>query len=298
LELEDFTGDGYPDIVVGNGYRYQAGWVRILTYNSESKDYIEYWKSPSDPDIGPKPYGLAVGDIDNDKNLEIVVGNQAGYVYIYEQSGSSIKQEWRSKLLGSDILGIDLADVDNDGQIEIIASQGGYIGKGDYTSGYTEPHIYIIDGKTHKIEHIIGETSLLDTFLIIIALILLITFLVGLNFYMRFRKRLKEVSPKSKPKSEPKPQPAPEKYGPTQTKSPIIPRPPPSSLTPAPAPLEAQARAPAQPQTKPQSLKPAPVEQKPLINDPFPKSTSSDIEVHDPTQPTESKPEQKLPEVK
>jgi WD40 repeat protein len=296
LELEDFTGDGYPDIIVGNGYRYQAGWVRILTYNSESKDYIEYWKSPSDPDIGPKPYGLAVGDIDDDKNLEIVVGNQAGYVYIYEQSGSSIEQEWRSKLLGSDILGIDLADVDNDGQIEIIASQGGYTGKGDYTSGYTEPHIYIIDGKTHKIEHIIGETSLLDTFLIIIAIILLLTLLVGLNFYARFRKRLKELSPKSKP--EPKPQPILEKPGTTETKSPIIPHPPPFPR--APASTSGETRVPAQPQTKPQPQpsKPAPVAEKPVINDPFPKSTSSDVVVNDPTQPAESKPEQKLPEVK
>lgn len=196
LELGDFTGDGYPDIVVANGYRYQAGWVRILTYDTNSKDFIEYWKSPNNPDIGPKPYGLAVGDIDDDKNLEIVVGNLAGYIYIFEQSGSTIELEWTSRLLGSDILGVDLEDVDNDGQIEIIAGQGGYTGKGDYTSGYTEPHIYIIDGRTHEIEITIGETNYFDISLQILTLILILFFLLGLGLYAKYHKRLKQLRPK------------------------------------------------------------------------------------------------------
>jgi hypothetical protein len=292
LELEDFTGDGYPDIVVGNGYRYQAGWVRILTYDSEANDYIEYWKSPDKPDIGPKPYGLAVGDIDGDKNLEIVVGNQAGYVYIYEQRGVAIEQEWRSKLLGSDILGIDLDDVDNDGQIEIIASQGGYTGKGDYTSGYTEPHIYIIDGKTHKIEHTIGETSLMDTVLIIIVLILVITLLIVLNFYARFRKRLKELTPKPKSGSTPMKPP------PSTPPTPISP--PPLGKAQPPSPLQNKPQAQpiaipkpklssisiSTPQPKPAQAKPAPPEQQPVINDPFPKSSPNEIKVQDPTPPS------------
>jgi hypothetical protein len=198
LKLADFNDDGFPDIVVGNGYRYQAGWVRILTYDKTSSDYIEHWKSPDSPDIGPKVFGLDVGDIDDDGNLEIVVGNLAGYIYIFEKQGSTIVQEWKSKLLGSDIFGIDLYDVDDDGQIEIVASQGGYTGKGDYTSGYTEPHIYIIDGKTHEIETTVGETSLLDIILPISILILFVFFLLILNYYAKTRRRLKELGPDEK----------------------------------------------------------------------------------------------------
>jgi hypothetical protein len=33
------------------------------------------------------------------------------------------------------------------------------VGKGDYTSGYTTPHIYIIDGKTKEIEAVLGEVD-------------------------------------------------------------------------------------------------------------------------------------------
>jgi hypothetical protein len=188
IELVDFTGDGYPDIVVGNGYRYQAGWVRILTYDETAKDYVEYWKSP---DIGPKPYGLTVDDIDDNNKLDIVVSNQPGYIYIYEQSGSGMKQVWKSKVLGTDILGLDIEDVDNDGQLEIVATQGGYVGKGDYTSGYSDPHIYIIDGKTHEIEIIIGETHPLGFILQILILVLTLLFLLGLNYYLKYRRKVK-----------------------------------------------------------------------------------------------------------
>jgi len=191
VELADLTGDDVLDIVVGNGYRYQAGWVRILKYDKGIQEYTEYWKSP---DIGPKPYGLAVADIDDDNRLEIVVGNQPGYIYVYEQSGSGMKKEWQSKLLGSDVLGVDIADVDDDGQLEIVAAQGGYVGKGDYTSGYTEPHIYIIDGKTKEIEIIVGRTNPFITLFQIIILILVIFLLIGLNYYIKYRRRVKALS--------------------------------------------------------------------------------------------------------
>ncbi len=262
LELMDFTGDGYPDIVVGNGYRYQAGWVRIIAYNKDTNQYEEYWKSANDPDIGPKPYGLAVGDIDKDGRLEIVVGNQAGYIYIYEQSGSSMNLEWRSRLLGSDILGIDLDDVDDDGQIEIIAAQGGYTGKGDYTSCYTDPHIYIIDGSTHRIEKTIGETSFWQAYgLPIVALFLTIIFLIVLNLYMRFRKRFKELSEAKEPQQTI-----------TSTSTKVRSRPPntpslPNKSPPNTSKLNTQQSTNTIPTPASKNKPPAP-----QVNDPFPKS--------------------------
>jgi hypothetical protein len=198
IELADFNGDDNPDIVVGNGYRYQAGWVRVFTYDQGIKNFTEYWKSQ---DIGPKPYGLAVGDLDSDNQLDIVVGNQPGYIYIFEQTGTGIQQVWKSGLLGTDILGVDIEDVDDDGQLEIVATQGGYIGKGDYTSAYSEPHIYIIDGKTHEIEIKVGETHPLGFVLQISILILFILLLLGLNYYLKFRKRVKELKTATRAKS-------------------------------------------------------------------------------------------------
>ncbi|MCK5560861.1 MAG: VCBS repeat-containing protein, partial [Thermoplasmata archaeon] len=180
VEVVDVDGDGILDIIVGNGYRYHEGWLRIFNYNNQTKVYDETWKSR---DIGPKPYGLAVDDIDNDGVIEFVVGNEAGYVYIFDSITHKI--EWKSELLGNDVLGIALDDVDFDGTLEIIAAQGGYTGKGDFTSGYTESHIYVIDGETHEIEIIIGTTNYVTWTYQILILILIIVMLVQLNIYTK-----------------------------------------------------------------------------------------------------------------
>jgi hypothetical protein len=180
VEVVDIEDDGILDIVVGNGYRYHEGWLRVINYDPQTQDYKEVWKSR---DIGPKPYGLAVDDIDNDGVIEFVVGNEAGYVYIFDSEEKNI--EWKSELLGNDVLGIAIDDVDLDGTPEIIAAQGGYTGKGDFTSGYTDPHIYIIDGKTHDIEITIGSTNYVTWTFQILILILIIILLVQLNIYTK-----------------------------------------------------------------------------------------------------------------
>ena len=222
------------------------------------------------------------------------MGNLAGYIFIFEQTSSGIKEEWKSKMLGSDIFGIDIADVDDDGTIEIIASQGGYTGKGDYTSGYTEPHIYIINGKTHKIENTIGETSPVETILTILVLVLFITFLIGLNFFARMRKRLKDLQAETKPVSTgskvgglPAKLPHTQKTTPTPQKTlpksapKVLPVPVKStststeSTTPSdPTAIMTQSKSQSQPQSAPppQVNDPFPP---PQVNDPFPPSTQS-----------------------
>ena len=177
--------------MAGNGYRYREGYIYVYTFSHFRTEedgaegiprpvYKELWQSD---DIGPKVYGLAVGDIDDDGHHEIVGGTNAGYLYVYE--APSWKLEWKSDLLGKDVLGIALADVDGDGDTEIVASQGGYNGKADFTSGYTTPHIYIIDGDTHEVEAVVGQTDYIKIALQITIVILVILFLVGLRMYFR-----------------------------------------------------------------------------------------------------------------
>ncbi len=152
MKVRDLDNDGTLDIIVSNGYRYREGWCYIYSWNGET--YERKWKSDN---IGPKVYGMDVKDIDGDGNLEIVLSNMGGFIYVYD--GTTRNLEWRSKELGRDILGLVIEDVDGDGQVEIIAGQGGYVGKGDYTSGYTTPHIYIIDGNTKAMEAVLGEVD-------------------------------------------------------------------------------------------------------------------------------------------
>ena len=170
LRIADLDGDGILEIIASNGYRYREAYCFVFQFTGNGYDRL--WKSSN---IGPKAYGLDVRDIDNDGETEIVIGNLAGYVYVF--NGLTYEEEWRSGNLGRDVLGITIGDPDRDGDLEIIAGQGGYVGKGDYTSGYVAPHVYIIDGKTHEIEAVIGEE---DALLQWLKVAILISVVVGI----------------------------------------------------------------------------------------------------------------------
>jgi hypothetical protein len=191
IEVIDVDGDGNLEVVASNGYREGPGFLFIFRYSGldagGNVTYEEVWASEN---IGPKPYGLDVADIDADGINEIVVGNLAGYIWVFD--GSTREVEWKSPPLGSDILGIDLGDVDGDGQIEIVAAQGGYQGKADFTSAYTAPHIYVLDGSTHIIEVSLGGRDYIGWTLQITVAILIIVLLVGLNAYFGHKRKASE----------------------------------------------------------------------------------------------------------
>jgi len=185
LVVADTDGDGNLEITGGNGYRYFQGYAFQYRYRGSGgvgnpPAYEQVWFSDN---IGPKAYGLAVGDIDGDNAREIVVGNQPGYIWVFDGAAHGVK--WKSALLGSDILGIALADIDQDGTVEIIAGQGGYQGKADFTSAYTDPHIYIIDGKTKATEAVLGEQDYLELGLQATALGLFIVLLAATSRYTK-----------------------------------------------------------------------------------------------------------------
>jgi len=202
LVIYDVDGDGVQEIIAGNGYRYNPGYLFIFRFKGSSgvgnpPIYEEVWISE---DVGPKAYGLAVGDVDADGIMEIVVGNQPGYLWIFD--GSTKELEWKSGLLGTDILGLTLYDIDLDGDIEIIAAQGGYQGKADFTSAYTTPHIFILDGKTHSIESKLGEPDYIAWIFQILIVFLIILLLIGLNVYFKARKKNSKKTEQSQDEEE------------------------------------------------------------------------------------------------
>ena len=188
VKVADVDRDGNLEIITTNGYREGPGFAYVFRHSGSGGEgtppaYQRLWESEN---IGPKAYGLAVGDIDGDSTKEIVVGNRAGYIWVFD--GGTREVEWKSPLLGSDVLGLALGDVDGDGQVEIVAGQGGYQGKADFTSAYTAPHVFVIDGSRKTIELALGGRDYLGWSLEIAIAVLVITFLVGVNLYVRFRK--------------------------------------------------------------------------------------------------------------
>jgi hypothetical protein len=185
FKVTDLDSDGNMDIVLSTGYRYREGYLYVFEWDGFS--YERRWKSGN---IGPKAYGLDVADIDNDEIPEIVVSNMDGRIRAYD--GRTFQLEWTSSDLGRDILGLVIADVDGDGELEIITGQGGYIGKGDYTSGYVPPHIYVIDGATKKMEAVLGEidetVQWLKVGILALLLIGLVQLAIGFRLVLKGRK--------------------------------------------------------------------------------------------------------------
>jgi WD40 repeat protein len=184
MKIRDLDSDGTPEIIVSNGYRYREGWCFIFSWNGETYEMI--WKSGN---IGPKVYGMDVKDVDSDGTIEIVLANMAGFIFVFD--GLTREKEWTSGELGRDILGLVIEDVDGDGEQEIIAGQGGYIGKGDYTSGYVTPHVYVIDGKTKTTEAVLGDIDEVKQWMIVVIIILSALALIQLALISRLilRKR-------------------------------------------------------------------------------------------------------------
>ena len=115
----------------------QTNHDEVWSTNSESNENNLYSIE------GGGAYGVAIGNIDNDDNLEMLVGSYSGRVYAYD--GVTYETDWVSPVLEKNIMGIAVGDLNNDGDNDIAISTGNP-GEPQVEGEGGEGYLYIFEG--------------------------------------------------------------------------------------------------------------------------------------------------------
>ncbi|MHA2233111.1 MAG: FG-GAP repeat domain-containing protein, partial [Candidatus Hodarchaeales archaeon] len=134
LAIGDADNDGDIDIFAGNA----AGRVYLI----ENRGQGAFGISPVGFDVGRNAYGLASGDIDRDGFLDLVVGDLDGEVEVIygNGQGSFTRRGYapigmlnplplgvrglRQRTVGHSAFGIGVADMNNDGFLDVLIGDG------------------------------------------------------------------------------------------------------------------------------------------------------------------------------
>ncbi len=112
--VADTNGDGIKEIILG----IKDGRIKAFNGSNPSSAVNEpnVWEITK----GQMPYGIIVGDCEYDGKNEIVVGFEAGDVYIFNGSDKGVRAF--SDRLGGEAFGLAMGDIDRDGFKELAVS--------------------------------------------------------------------------------------------------------------------------------------------------------------------------------
>ncbi|MEX1276526.1 MAG: FG-GAP-like repeat-containing protein, partial [Bacteroidota bacterium] len=121
LALGDIDGDTKPDVVIAN-----AGSSTISVYRNLSAIGSVFFGAIVDFPTGPHPYGVAMGDVDGDGKLDVVVADYSGSAISVLRNTSTIGSittgTFAAKVdftAGTRPISVALGDVDCDGKLDI-----------------------------------------------------------------------------------------------------------------------------------------------------------------------------------
>ncbi len=139
------NGHDDPWIVHGG----DAGIINAWKITSQT-DHEIVWTSQADENDnvlysleGGKNYGVAMGNLDSDDNLEIVVGSGSGKIYVFD--GNTRETQWVSPALDKTPISIAIGDVDSDGNNDIVVTTANFGEPKDDEGNGGEGYLYIFE---------------------------------------------------------------------------------------------------------------------------------------------------------
>ncbi len=120
VALGDVDGDGYLDLVCGNIGESNA--LYLNTRNGAFSDSSQWF--PTNPI--DRTFSVALGDIDDDGDLDLVCGNdgQRNTLYLNQGGTFSDQPDWSSGD-SSSTRGVALGDIDGDGYLDLVCGNDG-----------------------------------------------------------------------------------------------------------------------------------------------------------------------------
>jgi len=150
IAFGDFNNDGFPDLVVANN-----GLNRIYINNGTSTPFkgVDAINLTSDIHMS---FAVATGDVDNDGDIDIVIGNYGEKNRLYQNTGTEIPfTQDTSSDIGSateETLAVILSDMNNDGYLDLIIGNDGI------------NRLYINNGTIHPFFGVSGKAITYDDY--------------------------------------------------------------------------------------------------------------------------------------
>ncbi len=155
IALKDMNGDGYLDVVCGN-----TNQVNTLYIHNQTADPFNGVSAMTITSDTNSTKAIAVYDINNDGHFDLIEGNslQTNYLYLNNGTSEPFSNITRTAISNDthDTRELAIADMDNDGDIDIVA------GNNNFPSGGEINRLYLNQSTSNPFEGITG-TEITDT---------------------------------------------------------------------------------------------------------------------------------------